>query len=220
MRGKSKDDAAAPETSRVNYAFIRACTNGQELLALLGTGCEVGLVSEETARRRNLPVHFLAQSPRLRFADGRENARIGKATVVKCQFRSGMGTIATVRDLYSDRCTTTQPKECRGGPNERRACGLYRRPSGYACRETKREGTSQFSQRRSLHLSVLPTTLTSPNVSGVEPVPQRNEEITAPRQTGVAAEAGGQKHAPPPNGYDKGALLEDSLHLTPEEQQK
>ena len=46
-----------------------------------------------------------------------------------------------------------------------------------------------------VHLSVLPTTLTSSNVSGVEPVPQRNEELTAPRQLGVAAEAGGEKHA-------------------------
>ena len=71
-----------------------------------------------------------------------------------------------------------------------------------------------------VHLSVLPTTLTSHNVSGVEPVPQRNEEITAPRQSGVAAETGGKKHAPRPNGGGKGALLEDSLHLTPEEKQK
>ena len=46
-----------------------------------------------------------------------------------------------------------------------------------------------------VHLSVLPTMFTSSTVSGVEPVPQRNEEITAPRQPGVAAEAGGEKHA-------------------------
>ena len=71
-----------------------------------------------------------------------------------------------------------------------------------------------------VHLSVFPTTLTSSNVSGVESVPQRNEEITAPRQPGVAAEAGEEKHAPRPNEHGKGALLEDSLHLTPEEQQK
>ena len=31
-----------------------------------------------------------------------------------------------------------------------------------------------------VRISVLPTTLTSSNVSGVEPVPQRNEAITAP----------------------------------------
>ena len=34
------------------------------------------------------------------------------------------------------------------------------------------------SRRESVHLSVVPTTLTLSNVSGVEPVPQRNEEIT------------------------------------------
>ena len=71
-----------------------------------------------------------------------------------------------------------------------------------------------------VHLYILPTTLTSSTVSGMEPVPQRNEENTAPRQPGVAAEAGGEKHAPRPNGNGKGALLDDSLHLTPEAQQK
>ena len=69
-------------------------------------------------------------------------------------------------------------------------------------------------------IDVIASTLTSSNVSGVEPIPQRNEAITAPRQPGVAAEAAGNKHAPRPNGYGTGAFLEDSLHLTPEEQQK
>ena len=58
------------------------------------------LVSEETARRCNLPVHSLAQSLRFRFADGRQNGRIGKVTGVKCQFQSEMGTIDTVWDFY------------------------------------------------------------------------------------------------------------------------
>ena len=74
MRGASKEDAAARDPPRVNSALIRVYINGQELLALLDTGCEVDLVSEETARRCNLPVHSLAQSLRLRFADGRQNA--------------------------------------------------------------------------------------------------------------------------------------------------
>ena len=54
----------------------------------------------------------------------------------------------------------------------------------------------------------------------MEPVPQQNKEITAPRQVGVAGEAGGETHAPRPKEGGKGALLEDSLHLTPQEQQK
>ena len=88
MRAASNEDAAARDQPAVNSALIRVYINGQELLALLDTGCEVDLVSEETARRCNLPVHSLAQSLRLRFADGRQNARIGKVTGVKCQFQS------------------------------------------------------------------------------------------------------------------------------------
>ena len=80
VKGASKEDAAARAPPKVNSALIRVYINRQELLALLDTGCEVDLVSEETARRCNLPVHSLAQSLRLTFADGRQNARIGKAT--------------------------------------------------------------------------------------------------------------------------------------------
>ena len=69
--GVSKQDAAARDPPRVKSAFIRAYSNVQELLAVFDTGCEVDLVSEETARRCNLPVHSLAQSLRLTFADGR-----------------------------------------------------------------------------------------------------------------------------------------------------
>ena len=100
MRGASNEDAAARYPPRVNSAFIRVYINGQELLALLDTGCEVDLVSEETTQRCNLPVHSLAQSLRLWFADGRQNARIGKVTGVKCQFQSEMGTFDTVWDFY------------------------------------------------------------------------------------------------------------------------
>ena len=100
MRGASNEDAAARDPPRVNAALIRVYINGQELLALLDTGCKVDLVSEETARRCNLPVHSLAQSLRPRFADGRQNARIGKLTGMKCQFQSEVGTIDTVWDFY------------------------------------------------------------------------------------------------------------------------
>ena len=92
VRGASNEDAAARDPPIVNSAFIRVYISGQELLALLDAGCEVELVSEEKARRCNLPVHSLAQSLRPRFADGRQNARIGKVTGVKCQFLSEMGT--------------------------------------------------------------------------------------------------------------------------------
>ena len=100
VRGASNEDAAARDPPRVNSVLIRVYINGQELVALLDTACEVDLVSEETARRCNLPIHFLAQSLRHRFAAGRQNARIGKFTGVKCQFQSEMGTIDTVWDFY------------------------------------------------------------------------------------------------------------------------
>ena len=102
MRGASKEGAAARDPHRVNSGLTPVYINGQELLALLDTGCEVDLVSAETARRCNLPVHSLDQSLRRRFADadGRQNARIGTVTGVKCQFQSEMGTIDTVWDFY------------------------------------------------------------------------------------------------------------------------
>ena len=68
VRGASREDAAARDPPRVNCALIRVYINGQEPLALLDTGCEVDLVSEETARRCNLPVHTLAQSSCIGFA--------------------------------------------------------------------------------------------------------------------------------------------------------
>ena len=94
MRGASKEDAAARDPPRVNSALIRVYINGRELLALLDTGCEVDLVSEETARRCNLPAHSF------RFADGRQNTRLGNVTGVKCQFQPEMGTIDTVWGFY------------------------------------------------------------------------------------------------------------------------
>ena len=61
MRGASKEDAAARDPPRVNSALIRVCINGQELLALLDTGCEVDLVSAQnyfldSGWRQNLAV--------------------------------------------------------------------------------------------------------------------------------------------------------------------
>ena len=185
-----KEDAAARDPPRVNSALIRVYINGQELLALLDTGCEVDLVSEKTARRCSLPVHSLAQSLRLRFADGRQNARIGKVTGVKCQFQSEMGTIDTVWDFYV-------------GPVHHDVILGMPWVTQWKARmrplQAAIEGCAPGDEER-VHLSVPPTTLTSSNVSWVEPLPQRNEEITAPRQLRVAAEAGGEKHAPRPNG--------------------
>ena len=168
------------------------------------------LVSEGTARRCNLPAHSLAQSLRLRFADGRQNARIGKVTGVKCQFQSEMGTIDTVWDFYVG---PVHHDVILGMPwvTQWKACMRPLQATIEVCAPGDEERVP---------LPALPTTRTSSNVSGVEPVHQRNEENTAPRQPGVAAEAGGEKHTPRPNGDGKGALLEDSLHLTPEEQQK
>ena len=199
MRGASKEDAAAQDPPRVNSAIIRVYITKHELLALINAGCEVHLVSEETARRCNLPVHSLAQSLRLRFADGRQNARIGKVTGVKCQFQSEVGTTDTVWDFYV-------------GPVHHDVILGMPWVTQWKARMRPLQAAIEVcapGDEERVHLSVLPTTLTSSNVSGVEPVPQRTEEIFAPRQLGVAAEAGGEKHAPRPNGDGKGALLED-----------
>ena len=75
--GASKEAAAIPDPTGANSALTGVYINGQELLALLDTECEVD--SEEPAWRCNLPVHSWAQSLQLRFADERQHTTIGKA---------------------------------------------------------------------------------------------------------------------------------------------
>ena len=136
---------------------------------------------------------------------------MGTATGVKCQFQSELDTIDTVRDFSIG---LVHHDESLGMP------WVTQWKARMRPLQATVEVCAPGAEER-VHLSVLPTTLTSSNVSGVESVPQRNEEITAPRQPGVAFEAGKEKkHAIRPNGDGKGALLEDPLHLAPEEQQK
>ena len=51
--------------------------DGQEFLALLGTGCEVDLISEARVERCSIRVYSLAYSLQLRFAAGVQDTRIG-----------------------------------------------------------------------------------------------------------------------------------------------
>ena len=94
MRGAAGKRAAVEDPPRVSSALIQVRVNGQELQALLDTGCEVDLLSEEAARKCNLPVQSLAHSLRLRFADGRLNEKNGKTTAVKCQFNTDSGVLS------------------------------------------------------------------------------------------------------------------------------
>ncbi|CDJ35656.1 LOW QUALITY PROTEIN: uncharacterized protein EMH_0028290 [Eimeria mitis] len=72
----------------------------QDLMALLDTGCEVDMIPEAIARRCSLPVYSLAQSRRLRVADGRQDTRIGKTMCAKCSISSKTGHIPMTRDFY------------------------------------------------------------------------------------------------------------------------
>ena len=172
MRGARKEDTAAPDPPRVNSALIRVYISGRELLTLLDTGCEVDLVSEETARRCDLPDHSFAQSLRLRFTDERQNTRIGKITGVKCQVQSEMGTLNAVQEFYV-------------GPVVHDVILGMPWVAQWKARMRPIQAVIEMcvpGEEERVHLSVFPRTLTSSNVSGAEPVPQRNEEITAPRQ--------------------------------------
>ena len=57
MTGALEDSAVATDPPRVESAFIQVTINNQELLAFLGSGCEVDVVSETAGRRYNVPVH-------------------------------------------------------------------------------------------------------------------------------------------------------------------
>ena len=165
MRGAAEKRAAFEDPPRVSSALIQVCIKGQELQALLDTGCEVDLLSEEAARKCNLPVHSLAHSLRLRFADGRLNERIGKTTAVKCQFKADSGVLCMIRDFYV-------------GPVHHDMILGMPWVTEWNARMGPHQGAIAISapgNAERVHLSALPTKLTSSTVSGVESAPQRNE---------------------------------------------
>ncbi|OEH74081.1 hypothetical protein cyc_07907 [Cyclospora cayetanensis] len=67
-------------------APLQAHINGQETLALPHT--EANLLFEEMTQKCSVPVHYLAQSRRLRLADNQQEAMTGKATAVHGHFDS------------------------------------------------------------------------------------------------------------------------------------
>ena len=210
MRGAAGKRAAVEDPPRVSSALIQVCVNGQELQALLDTGCEVDLLSKEAARKCNLPVQSLAHSLRLRFADGRLNERIGKTTAVKCQFNTDSGVLSMVRDFYV-------------GPVHHDMILGMPWVTEWNARMGPQQGAIAVSapgNTERVHLSVFPTKLTSSTVSGVESAPRWNEGW----QTQASAEAEKPEKTEGSatcfSDTGKSAILTESIQLGSEEQQK
>ena len=168
------------------------------------------LLSEVAAQKCNLPVHSLAQSLRLTFADGRQDERVGKVTAVNCQFISESGLINMVRDFYVGPVhydmilgmpwVTHWKAQPLADANVIEVCGP--------------------GKREKAHLSVSTEAPTSSMVSGIKSVSQRNEgELTGERLATIAA-ADGDMHAPYQQEPNKVPLLTGSVVLSTEEQQK
>ena len=150
--GASNEDAAALDAPRVDSALIPVHIDGQELLPLSDTGCEVDLVCSDMAQKCNLAVHCLAQPLQLRFADGRHNATIGEVRGVKSELQMEMLLLTIsdfhVRPVHHDvilgmRWVTQWKARMRPVQAPHR---------GMRVRKLKTDCTSQFSQRRLFQL--------------------------------------------------------------------
>ena len=177
---------------------------------LVDTVCELDLLSEEAAQKCNLSVHPLAQTLRLTFADGRQDARVGKVTAVNCQFISNSGPISMVRDFYVG---PVHYDMILGMPwvTHWEARPLADSSVIEVCVPEKREKA---------HLSVSTRAPTSSMVSGIKSVPQQSEGELTGQQLETAAVDDGDMHAPCLEEPYKAAILADSLELSAEEQQK
>ncbi|CDJ29348.1 uncharacterized protein EMH_0003610 [Eimeria mitis] len=100
LKGPREITAALTDPPQDNSVLVQVRMEVHDLMALLDTGCEVDMISGAAARRCSLPVYSLAQSLRLRFADGRQDTRIDKTMGVKCSISSNTGHIPMTRDFY------------------------------------------------------------------------------------------------------------------------
>ena len=179
-------------------------------MALLDTGCEVDMISEAAARRCSLPVYSLAQSLRLRFADGRQDTRIGKTMGVKCSISSKTGHIPMTRDFYVG---PVHHDIILGMPWVTQWKAQMRSSDGAI------EVIPPGSDER-VHLSALPTAFASSMVRGVETVSEEkgSNEVSPPCR-GTEENNGGTR-ALRHDGLAKTPVLGESIQLTPEERQK
>ena len=207
--GATEEKAANNDPPRVNSAQIQVLINGQELRALLDTGCEVDLISEKAAQKCNLPVYSLSHALRLRFADGRLNEQIGKATAVKCQFRTESGLLGMVRDFYV-------------GPVHHDMILGMPWVTEWNARMGPRQGVIDVKAPGNcerVHLSVFPTNLTSSMVSGVESAPRRNEDEQTQGSPTVANREDKELSESCFHEVGKAPLLSESIQLGYVEQQ-
>ncbi|CDJ28180.1 uncharacterized protein EMH_0099790 [Eimeria mitis] len=196
-KGPSEITAAPTDPPRVNSVLVQVRIKGQDFMALLDTGCEVDMISEAAARRCSLPVYSLAQSLSLRFADGRQDSRIGKTMSVKCSISSKAGHIPMTRDVYV------------GPVHHDLILGMpwvtqwkaQMRPSGGAV-----EVIPPGSDER-VHLSALPTAFAS------------GSDKASPPCKGTEENNGGT-HALRRVALVQRDVLGESIQLTPEERQK
>ena len=168
------------------------------------------LLSEEAARKCNLPVRSLAQSLRLKFADGRLDERVGKTTDVTCQFNSNSGLISMVRDFFVG---PVRYDMILGMPwvTHWKARPLLDSSVIEVCVPEKREKA---------HLPVSTKAPTSSMVSGIRSAASRSEDGLIGEQLKNDAAAEGDMHALPLEKPEKAAILTDSVVLSTEEQQK
>lgn len=78
----------------------QAPINGQELLATPDTGGDEDIKSEATATGCSPSAYSLAQASGLRFADGRQDATIGKAIGGEYELYSEMSHVTMTGQFY------------------------------------------------------------------------------------------------------------------------
>ncbi|CDJ34054.1 uncharacterized protein EMH_0087490 [Eimeria mitis] len=201
LKGPREITAAPTDPPPVNSVLVQVRINGEDLMALLDTRCEMDMISEAAVRKCSLPVYSLAQSLRLRFADGRQDTRIGGTMGVKCSISSKTGHIPMTRDFYVGPVhhdiilgmpwVTQWKAQMRSSD-----CAIEVIPPG--------------SDER-VHLSALPTAFASSMVRGVETVSEEKGSDEASPPCRGTEENNGGTHALRHDGLAKTAVLGESI---------
>ena len=210
MRGAGIRSAASGDPPRVRSALLRVSVNGQELTALLDTGCEVDIFSEAAAQRCNLTVQSLAQSMRLRYADGRVDTNIGKIKGVSCQLYGNSGPICMIRDFYV-------------GPVHHDIILGMPWMTQWEARPRQENGQIEVSvpgKGKRIQLLTSPVARTPSMVSGVQSVPFHLKGGPTTGQQLAAEGEGDAMHAFCLSEPTKLAILEDSIKLSAADQRE
>ena len=162
------------------------------------------IFSEAAAQKCNLLVRSLAQSLRLRYADGRLDSNIGKTTAVKCQLYGDSGPIYMTRDFYV-------------GPVHHDIILGMPWMTQWEARPQPKCGRIEVSapgKNEKIHLSISPIEYTSSMVSGVQSVPFDNKDGPMIGQQLAAGGEGEGMHASfRRKEPTKAAILKDSIQL-------